>query len=707
MAEEISVSITSQDILSLKQSCQVIISAYKKYASSILVQDENGIYPVMLEQVKGLRVDIEAGVDTLDSYNKITLEDIERPSSSFQEIETFKEIENISGNFTMSQSLYDEAQDEVKEIFEGLKHRQAPVSTETKGGDFKHQNLISKSEEKYSTKKYTQSLPLSKNEEIGSLEENNLSIKKVNEEITIGESSILSSEKKASSHRSKTKGIFQNTILEECIPCDLRLTNLDGLSISADIDASLGDLIKKYQELADKMDALFTNTDIADDLCSICNFLDFHCLPDLFAITAMLSALLTKNSDLMFNLDGAFMQFIGPFFSPLLNGLTGILDQYSKMIMRPVDCVLNSLDTQLSKIDGERALDLASIQNIAYHRRREGYLRRKKEDLRSRRAFLTSIVDKGANPLEAPPQKIGGEPRSSQSNVLRDAIEEKPESNKFFELEFSSPVSRTISEELERLDSDISETDQKWQEEAAILNKEIKLNRTQNPSIAGQARSSIRDVRRGISSSLYELREQVLNSRKMMNDTLTVMSGELQRLIAGRAATSEEMVENARNIQKLARLIGFVKSLIKLANGCGLCKNSNGDPSVALGSFLTANKGTEPSNNYYNVYIGKNVKGDKSLLIASSDAVLELSDPETENITQLNNLAEINKLNNDGIPKDLGDITDKKIMATIPELGVQAPVSIIKFDLCNNSNLSTEPDIEKIQSWASSAGFNI
>ena len=388
------------------------------------------------------------------------------------------------------------------------------------------------------------------------------------------------------------------------------------------------------------------------------------------------------------------------------------------MIMRPVDCVLNSLDTQLAKLDVVRALDQSEVQNIAFHRRREGYLRRKIEQLEERKAFLSSAVSDGADPTQTPPSKIGGRPRSSQSNVLRDAIEEDPTNPRGVEIDTTNPYGLSISDEISKLEQDIATTKSKYAGqygpggENELYNEktgEGLIQKSQQPrqNVIGDARGSLRDARQGLASGLYELRGQILNGRRMVNDTLSNMRDELQRLIQGRAATSEEMVEGARNIQRVARLIGVVKTLIRLANKGKLCENSNSDPSIALGSFLTANRGTQQSNNYYNVYVGQNSDGNSSLLVAPSDAVLELTDPETDEITQLSNLDEIDKLNNDGIPKDLGNITDKKIVATVPELGIEVPVSIVEFDLCKNSNLSTQPNLDMIQQWAVNAGFSV
>lgn len=724
MAETIEIAITSRDVLSLKQSCEVIINEYKRHAGTVLVDDENGIYPMLLDQVKGLRVDVEAGKGTLDNFEKLTLDEMERPTKSFGQLDSYKDIENITGNYTISQSVYDEAQAEVKDLFNGLKHREAPKTEETKGSGFRKDNLITKT--KSERKKYSQSLPIGKTEETNPDDGTAIS-RKVLEEKASGAQTPSSLPSQTASFVANSKGKFPNTLLEECIPCDFRLNGLDDLNPSLSLLAVLEDLKKQYEEVINKLKSLLNNTEIADDICSLLNFLDFQCLPDLYSLIVLLSTLMNKYRDIIPSLDGAFMQFIGPFFSPLLSGFNELLDKFIAMIMNPIDCVLNALDTQLSKIDIERALDVAEVQNLSFHRKREGYLRRKIEALEERRSYLVGLKEQGADGSESPPSKIGGRPRSSQSNVLRDFLEADPATGTAPKIETSIFGSKSIDEEIGTIDGEDPKTifagvslldgslgKVKYEYERNYgpggennLEKLTRESQIPGPNVIGNTRGALRDARQGLSSSLYELRNQVLNGRRMVNDTLRTLRDELQRLILGRAATSEEMMEGARNIQRVARLIGVVKTLIKLADKGKLCDNSNGDPSVALGSFLTANRGTDQNNNYYNVYIGQNDGGDSSLLIAPSDAVLELADPETEKITQLDNLDEIDKLNRDGIPVDVGDLSNKKVTASVTDLGFQVPVSVIEFNLCRGSNLSTKANVSKIEDWAVGAGFSI
>lgn len=708
MADRIEIPITTEGIMGLKQSVQVIIGAYKRYATSVTSDDESGIFPLVLGDLAGLKVDIIAGKDTLESFDNLTLDEIERPKNPFGDLTGYSDIDNLVGNYPISQSLYDEAREQVNEIFGTMKNREVPNEDVIEGGGFRKENQITKKES--GEGKYGQTKPNANSESINSSEEENTPTKLVG-----GSSTSSTTSTTGGSYKDKSRGKFKDVIRNECIPCDVRLKGLDDIDITADLLGILEEMERRYRELIEQLKSLLTNTEIADDLCNLLNFLDFQCVPDLFSILALLLALWRKWSDVIPTLDGVFMQFIGLFFSPLLGGLSSILDKYIQMIMKPIDCVLNSLDTQLAKLDIERALSQNDVQEIASQRRREGYLRRKCEQLRERRAFLLGVADRNA----PPPQVIGGRPRASipsdgtgatTRGALDGILGTEPDSRRHKQVKFRVPGAVTTQEEINTLDTDIEACELDYEAEFGEggennITDLLKNKRDPKASTVRGLRNELSGFRNSLGSSLYELRNQILNGRRMVNDTLKVMRDELQRLIAGRAASSEEMLEGARNLQRIARLIGVVKTLMKLANKGKLCENNNNDPSIALGSFLTANRGTNTNNNYYNVFVGDNVDGERSLLIAPSDAVLELADEESDQITQLTDLDEINKLNRDGLPKELGDISNKRVTAVSSDLGVQVPVSLIAFDLCRNTDFSTQADIDRIQKWAVDAGL--
>lgn len=687
---KIDIPITTEGVIELKQACQILIQEYIRYCAGIAENDENAALPLIAKDVVGLKTDIRAGEDSLNSYNKLSIDDIERPKTDFGDLGNYQDINNISGNYSISQSVYDEVQDELSGLFNNMSNKRIG-SDEVQVG-----NKFSSDKKDGEASKYGSVSPVVRPERTN----------------TGGEAETSDT----SDWEKRNTGSFKNTILEDCIPCDLRLKGLDDLKPEWGLLNPLEEMAKRYKKLVEDLKNLLTNTEIADDLCNLLNFLDFQCVPDLYSIIALLGVLMRKLMDLMPNLDGAFMQFLGPFFSPLLSGLSELLDKYIQLIMRPVDCVLNSLDTQLSKLDVQRAFDKQEIHQINYHRKKERHYRYQIEQLKERKDYLESLKGSDYSGGDTPPVKVGGQTRATQSNFLRDIIESNPESSraKQFEGKPPSALTRSIDSEIEVLDKEISTLDTKHKKAEEKVLGLVKGQASQddpsNASVArkvlgapGKAKEGLRGFRNSFGSSLYELRNQILNVKKIMNDTLAITRDEIQRIIMGRAATSEDMMEAARNIQRISRIIGIVRVVQKLAKTGKMCDNNNNDPSAALGSFLSAARGTNKNENYYNVYSGT-IDGDSTLLIAPSDAVLELED--AEGVRNIDDLSEIRKLNKDGLVKDLGDISATKVTAVSPDLGTRKPATIVEFDLCKNSNFSTQPTANAIKGWATDAGLN-
>lgn len=684
----IEIPITAEGVMGLKQSCQTLISAYQKYSLSQVQTDENAIYPSLLPMISGMKTDAKAGVNAFESYKNISLDDMDRPSKSLGELNSYKDIESITGNYPISQSIYDEAKAEADKILEGMKGDEVPAESEELGGSF------------------------NKNDSIDKLPQEAITSSKIPNSIFLAEPFVGSGSSSVGNpeYKRTTNGRFKNSIQRKCIPCDLRLHGPDGLEVLSEFRKIWEEFLGRLQEMIDKLKDMLNNNDILDDICSLLNFLDFQCVPDLFSLLALLAALVQKYSDIIPNIDGLFNAFLGNFFSPILGGLSELLDRYIQMIMGPVDCVLNSLDTQLAKLDIQKGLRKFDTEALSFHRKREAYLRNKIQQLQERRAYLVGLEREGADPNQGPPVRIGGQPRSSQSNPLRNAIETDPTTTRSKSFDFSVPGARTISEEIKTLNEDISETQQKYNAEYGEsgkhnLSKMYRENMNPTPTVIQSARSGMRDFRQGLYSSLFYVRQEAMNARRIVNDTLQVFQAELQRIIFGRAQTAEEQFEGARNLQRITRIISIIRTLINiksLVKDGNLCDNTNGDPSLALGSFMSTYKNSEPAANNHKFY--KSSDG-STLLVAPSDAVLELIDPETESVTQVDDLEEVEKLNKDGLPKDIGDISNKKVSATSADLGITAPVSVLKLDLCTNSLFSTQPDIDKIMSWAENAGL--
>jgi hypothetical protein len=264
-------------------------------------------------------------------------------------------------------------------------------------------------------------------------------------------------------------------------------------------------------------------------------------------------------------------------------------------------------------------------------------------------------------------------------------------------------------EELARIEEELSLIGDRNGGEIAALNRRVEELRADQPrpsliSAVGEQRQNLRGFRNTLGKSLQELRVQVIRGKNMINDTADNMRKELTRLITGRAATSEEMLQGAMELQRLARMVGIVQTMIRLVNGGKLCDNGN-DPNVALGNFLTArsNSGTANGGNPA-FYRGTDDNGSPVLLVTTSDAELSLVDDNNDESKPLENLDEVSRLNAQGVAPDIGSIAQKRVSATSQPLGVEVPVAVVPFNLCGETSASTSETVDNIKQWASNLG---
>jgi hypothetical protein len=148
----------------------------------------------------------------------------------------------------------------------------------------------------------------------------------------------------------------------ECIPCDLRIKFKEELNWKSLVGAfaPIGEATQSMFEnwlfaalgQIKYIIQMFKNFDKYMDVCSFQKFLkDFVCIPDLARIMALLTALLF---DLAGELNGAAdvaLALIAPLFAPFLMILLNTLQKYILMIVKPIQCIIDSIQGLLRKFD--------------------------------------------------------------------------------------------------------------------------------------------------------------------------------------------------------------------------------------------------------------------------------------------------------------------------------------------------------------------
>jgi len=151
---------------------------------------------------------------------------------------------------------------------------------------------------------------------------------------------------------------FGKTLLDwmkNCIPCAARMLALLELHPHVDLLGALEtDLLSRLSVLTDLAN-LLSNIDMYADFCSLLSLLNFMCIPDLQKLIAMFVALLAQIAFEMDGLIGLLQALIAPLFAPILMSITSLLDQFALTVLSPVDCIITSIEEQLSKIDFEVA----------------------------------------------------------------------------------------------------------------------------------------------------------------------------------------------------------------------------------------------------------------------------------------------------------------------------------------------------------------
>jgi len=654
----IEIAITAESIMNLKRAITVIKDAYKKAAAGQITANEAAIMPLLLPQLNTLKADVEASKTSLESYSHLTLDDIDQGQSV--ELDSMADLDNLSGNYPISPNMVKDAKSIVNQLLGDTSGRKSIATEEKTGGVFGSSRITS-------TQQVQAEQPFAAGPGVSSGVLNN-------------------------NYANKKSG----SLIKECIPCDLRLSNLDGIDPLNDLLGLLEqDLLNRYRQLLDRFKALLSNNEVHNDLCSLLNFLNFQCLPDLYSIIALLRALAMKLTDIkLINPSGAFMAFISPFFAPMLNGLNDILDKYIQLIIRPINCVLNSVDAQLAKIDVGRALDQGNKARQTQILSRISFLERKSSSLIERRNYLVETNENGAYANSINSYSVASGGRGAASETIQATINKATPSDYF--------VSR--EEEIGRIDQELrdivgpSGNDGQIAELRDEYNSLKKSQPTAN-AITG-ARGGIGDFRQSLGSSLESIRGYILDGRRMIMDTAEVWKKELQRTLFGRAASTDEMLQAAEDLQRIARIIGVVNTMISfsnLAKSGKLCNNNTKDADAALGSFLTAASASSNSSNSPVVALGTDENGQSVMLITSSDAVLEL---EGENQTKkLDNLQDLNL---SGQAANLGSLANINVKAT-SSLG-EAPVSVVKFNLCGEISSSTSQNLDIIKKWANNLG---
>ncbi|MDD3412450.1 MAG: hypothetical protein PHY47_00455 [Lachnospiraceae bacterium] len=526
-------------------------------------------------------------------------------------------------------------------------------------------------------------------------------------------------------------GIFgkrAGQIVKECIPCGIRKFSLGDLEVSNPFANTMEDLKNKLKELSRLLEGLLLSNAAEMDLCDLLSLLEAQCLPDLFAMLSMLGILQMKYAGNMnFNIEGALNSIIAPFLAPVIGPLVTNLEKYIDLIVDPLICVVEALESQMYKITSIDPKAQMEAYQKSYNRKQITFYEQKIAALEKRKRTINSYAAENnyelrqefsetnstiningeelkvvnselrafeRYPITTPFANIGPTPDSQSKGFIKDTVSNiKDYSNALIserdrrsqsssaDIPYSLLGKNSVSldEEMERINEDIEKSEVRIRDLAKENNDLKDFNRGDTYENTKKAR----EFKKGIHSAVYQMTQGLNDGIQGIKDTLNMYRLELEKTITGRVQTQEDLIELTRDIQKYQRWISIVNALIKLKQSGGslseICKHGNS--AQAMGAFVGEFK-NQASGSSQDFYRATDDEGNELMIIAPGGAKLNVTSLEFEelgtdellhtatinevqNTATYNDIGEADKLNRKGTLLDLGNISGKDITLSL------------------------------------------
>lgn len=213
---------------------------------------------------------------------------------------------------------------------------------------------------------------------------------------------------------------FGGTLLDwarDCIPCSLRIEAFLELNPSLDLLTTLEEDLQNKLDIMMSMLDMLRNFSMFGDFCSLLNLLSDTCPPDLQRIIATLMALFMLEVPELDGLIGLIQSLIAPMFSPILMSITTLLDQFVSLVTKPLECVIDEFERQITKLEfdtsfntgastARAAVDMKDVQQSADNARDQ--IEALKSELNEFQEGLTSVMKKLTEKVDEAKRAIEG-----------------------------------------------------------------------------------------------------------------------------------------------------------------------------------------------------------------------------------------------------------------------------------------------------------
>ena len=143
----------------------------------------------------------------------------------------------------------------------------------------------------------------------------------------------------------------------DCIPCGDRLLSLVEVFPSLDFIAALRADILARLDIINDVIGMLNNFNIYSDYCELMSLLSFMCIPDLQRLIALLMSLIAFDIPKFDGMIDIIKGLIAPIFMPIIMSITALLDQFSLVVLSPIDCIIDHINLQLKKLNTELSSD--------------------------------------------------------------------------------------------------------------------------------------------------------------------------------------------------------------------------------------------------------------------------------------------------------------------------------------------------------------
>jgi hypothetical protein len=388
----------------------------------------------------------------------------------------------------------------------------------------------------------------------------------------------------------------------DCIPCGVRINfkdqTLQGPSI--DVNAVIDEMLATMRAWLDRalsqirnIIEMFKNLDQYADLCAFFNFFkDFMCIPDLYKILAILAALMM---DLSFELNGVIDLAIGliaPLFLPFLTNILDQMMKYIMLIIKPIECIIDSIQNMLSKLDYNVLFQNIERLKVGFGPKQGGPPRPEAVGKRTTDAVETVAGHFGAK-IKVPyfgalstqdPNFISADYRSRavEFNLTPDPIEAyvADEEERIRRAEADLEAIRKASLNVDGADPEAVERYK--EQERAARDEYNDAVRDRNMSAIGKANQNLEKFQNTMKGAFLQLVTFLREACLKIDSIFRSLFDELKKLLGEFAGGSGLYIDFAAKKLAIIQMIAFIKAIIE-----AIQKGIDCDEDEAIDTFLT------------------------------------------------------------------------------------------------------------------------